>query len=98
MVFALKSKVARDTVIKEFNTTNYGVVNPRTLDNVIRLFPSCLYPSLTLGHSFTNCYTNSKSTIPSLSGRNVMATKKRSVDNLPCHLMSPSAITPLLSL
>lgn len=37
VIFTLRTKAARDIVLEEFKTTNYGVVNPRTIDNVIRL-------------------------------------------------------------
>lgn len=43
MVFALRTKAARDTVIKEFEATNYGVVNPHTIDDVTRLFSSSVF-------------------------------------------------------
>ena len=39
MFFNLRTKAARDMVIREFEGTNYGVVNPRTIDNVSGLFP-----------------------------------------------------------
>jgi L-ornithine N5-oxygenase len=38
MLFDLRTKAARDMVIREFGGTNYGVVNPRTIDSVSRLF------------------------------------------------------------
>jgi len=97
VLFALKSKAARDMVIKEFSTTNYGVVNPRTVDNVIQL-SLCVYILLTPDHSFTSCYTSNKSMILSLNGRNPTVTKNTSVGNPPCRLVSPSATTPLSSL
>lgn len=34
MLFNLRTKAARDMVLREFKATNYGVVNARTLDNV----------------------------------------------------------------
>jgi L-ornithine N5-oxygenase len=37
MLFNLRSEAARDVVLKEFRGTNYGVVNPRTIDDVNRL-------------------------------------------------------------
>jgi len=38
MLFNLRSGAARDMVFREFQSTNYGVVNPRTIDNVSRVF------------------------------------------------------------
>jgi len=48
MLFNLRTKAARDMVIREFEGTNYGVVNPRTIDNVSRLFP---WVSIFVSHS-----------------------------------------------
>jgi len=93
MLFNLRTKAARDIVLKEFRATNYGVVNPHTIDNVSQLFSWCLF-HLTLVRSFSSCCTINRSTIPLLNGRNLM---KRPINNPSCHLVSPSAITPLLS-
>lgn len=95
MVFNLKTKAARDMVLKEFKATNYGVVNPRTIDNVSRSSPLCASP-LTLCRSSTSCYTNNSLTIPSPNGRSSVA-KKSLTNNLPPHPISPSAITLLSS-
>lgn len=97
MFFNLRTKAARDTVLEEFKGTNYGVVNPRTIDNVSRLFLG-VYTPLTLNCSFTICCMNNKWTILSLNGRNSVVVKKKSINNPSCHLASPSIITPLSSL
>jgi len=97
MIFNLRSKAARDAVIREFKGTNYGVVNPRTIENVSGSCTLCLMISPSLGRSSMSYSTSNRSTIPSLNERRLVA-MKRSMNKAHYRLVSPSEITPLSSL
>jgi L-ornithine N5-oxygenase len=56
MFFNLRTKAARDMMLREFKLTNYGVVSPHTLDNVSRVIPLSLYSSHTLSQLYDLLY------------------------------------------
>jgi L-ornithine N5-monooxygenase len=42
--FSIQSKGTRNTQLKEYKSTNYGVVNPRTIEHVgLSMFDSCIF-------------------------------------------------------